>query len=87
MKGDIRQPRDRASMSTANRDGIRLNGKLHVILIGRKKGLVRRVLTETKQEKDTKQLIITILVPLSQECIWPDVSQIIVKKYRKNIKK
>ena len=83
MKEDIRQPRDRASMSTANRDGIRLNEKLHVILTGRKKGLVRRVLTETKQEKDTKQLIITILVPTSQECIWPDG----FTNYRKKIQK
>lgn len=37
LKGDFRQPRERASKSTSNPDEIRLNGKLHVILTGTKK--------------------------------------------------
>lgn len=31
LRGDFRQPRDRASTSTANFDKIRLNGKFHEI--------------------------------------------------------
>ncbi|KOX76061.1 hypothetical protein WN51_12873, partial [Melipona quadrifasciata] len=37
VRGDFRQPRDRASRSTSNSDEIRLNEKLHVILTGTKK--------------------------------------------------
>lgn len=37
LKGDFRQPRERASKSTSNPDEVRLNGKLHVILTGTKK--------------------------------------------------
>ncbi|CAK9829646.1 Histone-lysine N-methyltransferase SETMAR [Anthophora retusa] len=37
LRGDFRQPRDRASISTSNSDEIRLNGKLHVIFTGTKK--------------------------------------------------
>ncbi|CAK9827044.1 hypothetical protein ANTRET_LOCUS4783 [Anthophora retusa] len=37
LRGDFRQPRDRASISTSNSDEIRLNRKLRVILSGTKK--------------------------------------------------
>lgn len=37
LRGDFRQPRDRASMSTANCNEIWLNGQFHVILIGTKR--------------------------------------------------
>ena len=37
MRGGIRQLRDRASTSTVNCDEIRLNGRPHVILTGRKR--------------------------------------------------
>ncbi|KOX69055.1 hypothetical protein WN51_06785, partial [Melipona quadrifasciata] len=37
VRGDFRQPRDRASRSTSNSDEIRRNEKLRVILTGAKK--------------------------------------------------
>ena len=68
LRGDIRQPRDRASTSTANYDEIRLNGKLRVILTGTKK-YCKVCSYRNEAGEDTKQLIIAILFSTSQGCL------------------
>lgn len=55
LRGDFRQPRDRASRSTSNSNEIDLNGKLHVMAQRR---IAKFVLVETNQVEDMRRPVI-----------------------------